>query len=386
MTAAPMTAPKVMLYTVAFLLSTATAWAFDTPARSAMVLDVNTGTVLFEKDADRPIPPASMSKLMTLNLLFEAIKDNRVTMDTKFVVSQKAHKKGGSKMFLRQGERVSVENLINGIIIQSGNDACIVVAEGLAGSEAAFAVKMTERAKKLGMDNSHFANATGWPDPNQRMSANDLVFLANRLITEFPEYYHFFSKKSFTWSKVTQANRNPLLKLGIGADGLKTGHTEEAGYGLVGSAVQGGRRVILMITGLGSSAERASEAERITNWAFRNFITRTVFKKDVIIGRADVFLGQQDSVELYAKSNIEALIPYDAKDSLKAAIIYHGPLKAPISKDSQIAHLQVEAQGIKPFSVPLYAKSSIGKAGFFKRMKTSATVLSNDILGNSDVE
>jgi len=386
MTAAPMTAPKVILYTVAFLISTATAWALDTPARSAMVLDVNTGTVLFEKDADRPIPPASMSKLMTLNLLFEAIKDNRVSMDTKFVVSQKAHKMGGSKMFLRQGERVSVENLINGIIIQSGNDACIVVAEGLAGSEAAFAIKMTERAKKLGMDNSHFANSTGWPDPNQRMSAHDLVFLANRLITEFPEYYHFFSKKSFTWSKVTQANRNPLLKLGIGADGLKTGHTQEAGYGLVGSAVQGGRRVIFMITGLGSSAERASEAERITNWAFRNFITRTVFKKGVTIGSADVFLGQQDSVELYAKSNIEALIPYDAKDSLKAAITYHGPLKAPISKDSQIAHLRVEAQGIKPFSVPLYAKNAVGKAGFFKRMKVSATVLSNDILGNSDVK
>ena len=378
-----MTAAKVILCTIALFFSTASAWAFDTLARSAYVLDVQTGTVLFSKDAERPIPPASMSKLMTLNMLFEALRDGRVAMDTEFVVSQKAHKMGGSKMFLRQGERITVENLIQGIVVQSGNDACIVVAEALEGSESEFARKMTERAKKLGMKNSSFANATGWPHPAQRMSAEDLVILARRLITEFSEYYPYFAQKSFTWAGITQENRNPLLNQGIGVDGLKTGHTQEAGYGLVGSAVQGERRVIFMITGLQSTSARATEGERIANWAFRNFVKKTLLKKDAVIGTADVWMGRKDTVELYSPTEITALIPYDAVDDYSASIKYTGPVEAPIEKDAQIATLLIEAKDMIPIEYPLFAKTNIRKGGLLKRMKVSAGKITEEIIGSS---
>ncbi len=379
-----MTAAKVILYALTFLITTSISWAFETPARNAMVYDVQTGTVLFEKDAVRPMPPASMSKLMTLNMLFEALRDGRVALDTKFSVSEKAHKMGGSKMFLRQGERVSVENLIKGIIIQSGNDACVVVAEGLEGSEAEFARKMTVRAKKIGMKNSSFANSTGWPHPGQRMSAEDLVILANRMITEFPEYYPYFAEKSFTWANIKQDNRNPLLKLGIGADGLKTGHTEEAGYGLVGSAVQGDRRVIFVVSGLESSAQRASESERIANWAFRNFVKKKVTEQDAVVGSADVWLGRKKTVELYSPTDITALLPYDTVDTYKASIKYTGPLEAPIAKDAQVATLLLEAEGMKPVEYPLYAKTDIRKGGLLSRMKVSAEKLKDEIIGSAD--
>jgi len=380
-----MAAAKVILYAFAFLATTTASWAFETLARSALVYDVQTGTTLFSKDAVRPIPPASMSKLMTLNMLFEALRDGRVSLDTKFVVSEKAHKMGGSKMFLRQGERVTVENLIRGIIIQSGNDACVVVAEGLSGSEAEFARKMTTRAKKLGMNNSSFANATGWPHPGQRMSAEDLITLAKRLITEFPEYYPYFTEKSFTWSDIKQDNRNPLLKLGIGADGLKTGHTNEAGYGLVGSAVQGDRRVIFVVSGLDSSAHRASESERLVNWAFRNFVKKDVVEKDAVIGSADVWLGRQETVELYSPEKITALLPYDEVDSLKASIKYKGPIEAPIAKDAQIATLVLEAEGIAPTEYPLYAKTDIRKGGLLSRLKVSATKLKDEVIPSDEL-
>lgn len=379
-----MAAAKVILYAFVFLAITTASWAFETLARNALVYDVQTGTTLFSKDAVRPMPPASMSKLMTLNMLFEALRDGRVALDTKFSVSEKAHKMGGSKMFLRQGERVSVDDLIKGIIIQSGNDACVVVAEGLNGSEAEFARKMTTRAKKLGMNNSSFANATGWPHPGQRMSAEDLVTLANHLITEFPEYYPYFAEESFTWADIKQANRNPLLKLGIGADGLKTGHTEEAGYGLVGSAVQADRRVIFVVSGLGSSSQRASEAERLATWAFRNFVKKEFSKKDAVIGTADVWLGRKDTVELYSPEDITALLPYDEVDTFKASIKYTGPLEAPIAKDAQIATLVLEVEGMTPAEYPLYAKTDIRKGGLLSRMKVSAGKLKDEIIGSGD--
>lgn len=379
-----MTAVKAVLCLVALCATTVWGHAFETIARSAYVLDVQTGAVLYAKDADRPIPPASMSKLMTLNMLFEALKVGRVTMDTKFSVSQKAHLMGGSKMFLRQGERVAVRDLIQGIIVQSGNDACVVVAEGLEGSEAEFARKMTVRAQKLGMKNSTFANATGWPDPGQRMSAHDLVLLATRLLTEFPEYYKFFSQASFTWAKISQNNRNPLLKIGVGADGLKTGHTQEAGYGLVGSAVQGTRRVTFMITGMQSAADRASEGERVINWAFRNFVKKTVLTKDTVVGTADVWLGKKTSVELYSPNEISALMPYDGLDDYEATIRYTGPIEAPIAKDAQIATLLVKAKDMTATEYPLYAKTSVRKAGLFGRMKISADKIKEELWGPSD--
>jgi serine-type D-Ala-D-Ala carboxypeptidase (penicillin-binding protein 5/6) len=376
-----MKAAKVIWCVIALLVTTVSTWAFETVAQAAFVVDANSGTVLFEKNANRPLPPASMSKLMTLNMLFEALDSGRVTMNTEFVVSEKAYKMGGSKMFLRQGERVTVKNLIQGIIVQSGNDACVVVAEGLEGSEAEFARKMTARAQKLGMTNSTFANSTGWPDPGQRMSAQDLVLIANRLITKFPDYYSFFNQKSFTWAGITQENRNPLLKLDIGADGLKTGHTNEAGYGLVGSAVQGDRRVTFMLTGMQSKAERASEGERVINWAFRNFVEKVLYNQGDVVGTAKVWLGKQDSVELYSPGQIKTLLPYDAIENLTASIKYKGPLEAPIAKDTQVAMLVLEADGKPLGEFPLNAKTNIRKGGLFARMKTSAGKIKDELIG-----
>lgn len=373
----------IMFVTTMFLLATAAkSFAFDTAARSAFVVDQTTGTVLMSKDADRPLPPASMSKLMTLNMLFEAIEQGRVSMDSKFLVSQKAHEMGGSTMFLRTGERVSVDNLIRGIIVQSGNDACVAVAEGLSGSEAEFARLMTNRAKELGMNNSTFANSSGWPHPGQRMSARDLVFLANRLITKFPQYYPYFSEKKFTWDNITQDNRNPLLSLGIGADGLKTGHTEEAGYGLVGSATQGDRRIIFMITGLTSQAERAQEAERITNWAFRQFVRRELFPKDHRIASAKVWIGKQPVVDMQSDREIAALVPFSSTGEIEMEVSYEGPIEAPIVKGDQLAVLKVTPPDMEASEFPLFASQDIAKGGILSRMRASAEVLGAELLGS----
>ena len=371
---------KIASFAICICL-TSQAWAFDTLARSAMIVDQTTGTVLLAKDADRPIPPASMSKLMTTYMLFEALRDGRVTMDTKFLVSEKATSRGGSTMFLRTGERVTVRDLIQGIIVQSGNDACITVAENIAGTEEAFAEQMTTRANEMGMTASTFGNATGWPHPNQRMSARDLVFLANELITKFPEYYGFFSQRSFTWDGVKQDNRNPLLNLGIGADGLKTGHTNEAGYGLVGSAKQGNRRIIFMITGLDSKIARASEAEKLTNWAFRQFVSKELFKKGTKIAEAKVWLGGQKTVGLVAQNNISGLFPQGSLDDVTIEVTYQGPLEAPIIAGDQVATLTVTAPNMETTNHNLVAQNDVAKGSIVTRVLASAELLGNDLLG-----
>ncbi len=360
---------------VIWLLAALPATAFDTIATSALVMDQTSGTVLLAKNEDRPVPPASMSKLMTLNMLFEALQDGRVNLDTKFTVSKNASEKGGSKMFVKQGDRISVENLIRGIIVHSGNDACIVVAENLAGSEADFARIMTARARKLGMNESTFANATGWPDPNHRMSARDLVSLANRLMTQFPEYYGYFQERSFTWSDITQSNRNPLLGLGIGADGLKTGHTSEAGYGLVGTARQGDRRVILMINGLQSSGERAAEAERLMNWAFRQFAQETLIKAGKNVAQAEVWLGETSTVALEVADEISALVPYSSRDSITMSVTYDGPIPAPIKKGTELGVLNIEIPDLPSQSYPVFAASDVESGGIMKRLRVSADKL-----------
>lgn len=265
--------------TLILILAATASQAFETRATAAWVYDVTTQTVLMDKNADTPLPPASMSKLMTINMLFEALRDGRVTMDTTFAVSSRAKAMGGSTMFLQESDRPTVDELIHGMIVNSGNDACVVVAEGLAGTEEAFAQQMTQRARALGMQHSVFANASGWPNPDHRMSMRDLGILAKRLILDFPEYYPIFAETTFNYkdrAPANASNRNPLLALGVGADGLKTGHTSEAGYGLVGSAAQGDRRVIFVITGLASEKDRAEEAERIVSWAFRQFAEKTL--------------------------------------------------------------------------------------------------------------
>jgi len=354
------------------------ARAFETRATAAYVLDQTTGTVLMNKNADTPLPPASMSKLMTLNMLFEALRDGRVTMDTRFSVSPRAMAMGGSTMFLNDRDRPTVEELIQGIIVQSGNDACVVVAEGLAGTEDAFARLMNQRAKALGMENSTFANSSGWPNPNQRMSMRDLATLASRLIAEFPEYYGYFGMAEFDYdgrAPQNRFNRNPLLKLEIGADGLKTGHTSEAGYGLVGSAVQGSRRVIVVLSGLQGEQDRQDEAERLMNWAFRQFVEKTVVEQGTRLAEVDVWIGAAHQVGLIAPEDIELLVPAVLQDEVKAEVVFETPVEAPIAEGQKLGELVVQMPDMEPVHVPLVAEKAVPKGGFLPRLRTAAQVL-----------
>ena len=354
------------------------AQAFDTRATAAWVFDETTQTVLLAKNADQPLPPASMSKLMTLNMLFEALQDGRVTMDTTFAVSTKARSMGGSTMFLNEQDRPTVRDLIHGIIINSGNDACVVVAEGLSGTEEAFAAQMTERARALGMTQSTFVNASGWPDPNHRMSMHDLGLIAQRLIEAFPEEYAIFKETEFNFANRAEANRfnrNPLLKLNIGADGLKTGHTKEAGYGLVGSAVQGNRRVIFVITGLESDTARAEEAERIVNWAYRQFVLKTVAKAGARLAEAPVWMGRERTVGLVPAKDVSLLVPALVQGGISAEVSYTGPLAAPLIAGQPVAELIVHVPDLPDARIPLVTEAAVSRAGFFGRLTTAARVL-----------
>lgn len=363
------------------------ALAFDTSATHAWVFDVATHTVLFDKLGEDSVPPASMSKLMTVNMLFEALKDGRVSMDTTFAVSARAKgltEAGGSTMYLQESDRPSVHDLIQGMIINSGNDACVVVAEGLAGTEDAFAEQMTERAKALGLTASHFANASGWPDPGQRMSMKDLGTLALRLIEVFPDLYTVFGETQFNYKNRAPANannRNPLLALNIGADGLKTGHTEEAGFGMVGSVKQGDRRIIFAISGMTSAAERAKEAESIANWAFRQFALKTVAKAGVRLADAKVFMGDASTVGLVPAEDIALLVPASAQEGLSADVTYTGPLTAPIAKGAPVGELVIRVPGLPDHHVPLVAEQSVGKAGFVTRLLAAAEHLGSLYMG-----
>ena len=367
------------------------AYSFETRAKAAWVLDVGTGVVLLSKNADEPLPPASMSKLMTLNMLFEALHDGRVQMDTTFSVSAKAHAitaEGGSTMFLTPQDNPTVEDLIQGIIVNSGNDAAIVVAEGLAGTEEAFAQKATARAQALGMTGTTIVNASGWPDPDHRMSVHDLGILTKRLIEDFPEYYHYFAQTEFNYKDRAidnRFNRNPLLKMNIGADGLKTGHTVEAGFGLVGSAVQGDRRIIFVITGLTSDIERAEEAERIANWAFRQFVMKTVAPKGTRIAEAEVWMGNAPTVGLMVAEDFRLLVPAEAMGQMPAQVVYTGPLAAGFEAGTPLAELVITLPEMGERRVPLVAESAVGKAGFVRRMMTAAGVLYQDVMGGAPV-
>ncbi|MFI0394804.1 D-alanyl-D-alanine carboxypeptidase family protein [Paracoccus jiaweipingae] len=354
------------------------AHAFDTNARAAWVYDMTTGTVLMQKNADEALPPASMSKLMTVYMLFEALHEGRVQMDTRLPVSTKARQMTGSTMFLNEQDRPTVEQLIKGIIVLSGNDACVVVAEGLAGTESAFARQMTERGQALGLTQSHFANASGWPDPQQRMSMHDLGLLATHLINDFPELYKNFAITEYPFDNRAPANRhnrNPLLKLGIGADGLKTGHTQEAGYGLVGSARQGDRRIVFAIAGLPTEKARAEEAERITSWAFRQFTMKTVVPKGETVATAPVWLGTQSRVALTTRDGLNVLIPAGAQDGIKAEAVFNGPIPAPITAGQQLGELVLTIPGAGDARMPLLAATDIPEAGFVGRLQSAAVRL-----------
>ena len=354
--------------------------AFENRAKAGFVIDHTTGTILFSKRADEALPPASMSKLMTLYMAFEAVRDGRLNMEEKLPVSQHAMNYGGSTMFLDTTDRVKVVDLIRGIIVLSGNDACAVIAETLSpdGTEAGFARQMTLRARQMGMTSSTFANSNGWPAPGHRMSMRDLALLANRLITDFPEFYPMFSETKFEFdgrAPQNVNNRNPLLRLGVGADGLKTGHTQEAGYGLVGSAKQGPRRVIFAVTGMTSAKERAEVSEQIVNWAFRQFSTKTILRAGKRVADADVWMGDAPRVGLVATDDIDILVPVSAGDEIAAEVVYNGPLQAPIEAGQEIAELVIQAGDLPEVRVPLVAESSVTAGGFSVRMRTATAVL-----------
>ncbi|AXI41970.1 D-alanyl-D-alanine carboxypeptidase family protein [Sulfitobacter sp. SK011] len=366
---------------LALILFSLPALAFETRATAAYVLDQTTGTVLLAKNADTPLPPASMSKLMTLYMAFEAIErgkeDGGLNLVEELPVSQHAMSYGGSSMFLRSGERVKVEDLLRGIIVLSGNDACAVIAEALSpdGTEYGFARLMTQRAQQLGMTSSTFANSNGWPQAGHLMSVRDLALLANRIITDFPQFYPLFAETEFEFDNrvpSNKSNRNPLLTLGIGADGLKTGHTSEAGYGLVGSAKQGDRRVIFVLSGLDSVAARAQESESIVNWAFRQFSQRSLGKAGTQLAEAPVSMGMAQTVGLELKEELSVLAPVAGGQEMQAEVIYKGPFRAPISKGDELAELVLTREGLSEVRVPLVASEAVGPGGFMVKMTAAA--------------
>ncbi|HER26996.1 MAG TPA: D-alanyl-D-alanine carboxypeptidase [Rhodospirillales bacterium] len=362
------------LLAVAFLLAQPVqSRAIETIAREAVMIDMQTGTLLLDKNATVSMPPASMSKLMTVYMVFERLRDGRLSLDDSFTVSENAWRKGGTKsgsstMFLEPGKRVRVEDLLRGIIVQSGNDACIVVAEALSGSEEAFAAEMTEKAREIGLLNSTFANATGWPDENQRMTALDLALLARKTIQEFPEYYHYYSEKSFVYNGIKQSNRNPLLYKDMGADGLKTGHTVESGYGLTGTAIRDGRRLILVVNGLPSKKARSREPERLLEWGFREFDNYALLKAGDKIEDAMVWLGKEATVPLIVENDLTVTLAKKSRRNMKATVTYEGPVPAPITKGTRLATLIFTAPETEPISIPLVAANDVEQLGLVGRL------------------
>lgn len=344
------------------------AMSFETAARNAILMDYDTGEYLFEKNIAESVPPASMSKLMTVYILMSKIKDGSIKLDDTFSVSENAWRKGGaatggSTMFLSIGDNVSVENLIKGIVIQSGNDACIVVAENVAGSEDDFVILMNKTAKKLGLKNSHFENATGLPHPDHRMSMEDLAILARHIIKEFPELYHYFSQKEFVYNNIKQGNRNPLLYTMKGADGLKTGHTEEAGFCLAASATKGERRLIEVMSGMSSNRERSEEAERLMSWGFREFNNFKILTKGQTVAVAKVWYGKEDSVNLTVADDVLKTVHMSQQDNVKATAEFDEPVKAPIKAGQEIGTIKIEIEGQSPLNVPLIAANDISETG-----------------------
>lgn len=361
-----------LLRLLALVCLAAPVQAFETTATSAWVYDVNTSTVLMSKNAETALPPASMSKLMTLYMVFEALENGRLKLTDTLPVSTKAWQMGGSKMFVEPRDTPTVEQLIKGVIVLSGNDACVVLAEGLAGTEEAFARQMTERAKTLGLKHSVFKNSTGWPADGHVMSAEDLGILAMHIIQDFPQYYGDFALTEFRYMDRVPSNRfnrNPVLTLGIGADGLKTGHTQEAGYGLVGSAIQNGRRVIFVVSGLQSETARAEESERIVNWAFRQFSMETLVPAGDTVLEAPVWLGTKSRVGLTTRDGVNVLVPAGSKDQVKVEAVYESPIPAPIAKGDQVGRLVVTVPGAQDAITPLLAAEDVAEAGFAGRMK-----------------
>ena len=361
---------NLSLFIFAFFLS-AQAYAapvIETAAKQAIVIDYDTGTVLLEKNADEKMPTSSMSKVMTMYMIFDAIKKGQLGMDNQFLVSEKAWKMEGSKMFIEVGKQIKVEDLIQGVIVQSGNDATVTLAEGLSGSEDVFAKKMTEKAHELGMTNSNFVNASGWPDPEHYSTARDLAAMARALIHDFPEYYKYYSEKEFTYNNIKQGNRNPLLYLNIGADGVKTGHTEIAGYGLIGSGTLNGRRVVLVLNGLKDEKERATEGAKLLEWGLKNFENIKLFNTEdshIAIPDAAIAFGTSKTVPLVVKEAVALTIPSGADRSLVIKANYKEPLISPLVQGQEVGFVSVDIPYGDSLKIPLYAGADVPKLGIF---------------------
>jgi D-alanyl-D-alanine carboxypeptidase (penicillin-binding protein 5/6) len=347
---------------------------FQTEATHAVIMDFDTGQILFDRDGDVAMPPASMSKLMTVLMAFEAIESGTLSLDDELPVSEYAWRTGGaasgsSTMFLEVNSRARVEDLLRGIIIQSGNDACIVIAEALAGSESAFADMMTDRARELGMENATFANSTGWPHPDHRISAADLARLARIMIANHPDLYTIWAEREFTYNGIRQFNRNPLLGIFDGADGLKTGHTEESGYGLVGTAVRNGERRIIVFNGMQSNSDRASEAERMMRAALSDFAVYDLFASgDAVDHQATVFMGEVDTVGVRVDVDVQIALHRRARRDMSVSVVYDGPLAAPVTEGDQIGMLVVEAPGYETQEFPLVAAETVARKGVMGRI------------------
>ena len=354
--------------------------AIETPASSAVVIEVTTGKILLDKNADVPMAPASMSKLMTLYLLFERLKDGSLSLDDTFRISENAWRKGGAKsgsstMFLPPRKRVRIEDLIRGIIVQSGNDACIVVAEGLSGSEEAFAAEMNERGREIGLLNSTFRNSTGWPHPEHRMTPRDLATLSAALIKKFPEFYHYFKEAEFTYGGIRQMNRNPLLYKEMGVDGLKTGFTSESGYGLAASALRGERRVILVVNGLGTKRARSREPERLMEWAFREFNNYALFKAGEQLEEAPVWLGTSNRVPLLIKEDVVLTFPRKHRRKMRVKLVYDGPIPAPIERGTEVGKVIISVPGQTDLSVPVLTGADVEQLGLFGRLWSAMSTI-----------
>lgn len=350
----------------------ARAQTFQTSAEFAILMDAQTRGVLYAKAPDAPMIPASLAKLMTAAVVFEEIKAGRLSLDDTFVISENAWRRGGapsggSTMFAVVNSRVSVADLLRGLIVQSGNDAAIALAEGIAGTEENFARLMNERAKAIGLRSSTFRNATGYSDPEQRTTARDLAVLSLYLIENFPDLYPIFGEREFTWNKIRQQNRNPLLAMEIGADGLKTGNLPESGYGLVGSAVRDGRRLVVVLNGLRNARDRANEGRKLLEWGFNNFETREIFKVGEVISEAQVYGGARGRVPLVAREPVRVLVPRGASDRLDVKVVYRGPLKAPVAAGTQVAELRVTRDEVDALVLPLYTGEAVESGSLSQR-------------------
>jgi D-alanyl-D-alanine carboxypeptidase (penicillin-binding protein 5/6) len=347
----------------------------DTEAKHAFIIEVETGTVLLDKLGEERMAPASMSKIMTAYVVFSMLKEGRVKPDDELPVSQEAWKLGGSKMFVKIGSRIKVDDLIRGMIVQSGNDSCLVLAEGLAGSEAAFVDLMNEKAKEIGLTSSHFANVTGLPDPEHWTTARDLATLAIRTIEDFPQYYHYYSERDFNFNNINQGNRNPLLYKNVGADGLKTGHTEEAGYSLTASVVRDNRRIILVVGGLRTMKARAEESERLIEWAFREFNDYRLFGVGDKVDDAEVWLGAAARVPMTVARDLVVTLPRKSRREMKVTVAYDRPVAAPIAKGDSIGKVVVSAPEVTPIEAPLVADADVPRIGAMGRMASLAAYL-----------